>query len=367
MPAEQEGTTYKTKTAGIGIRWFDENGMRRRKTGFTSESKARKWLRDVEFPRMRGDTITPTPTTLGEHVDRYLDAHTVGRDPKTIDVLRFRLAYASRVFGDLQLHELERRVPELAAWTTTLPAGSRYGIVQALRQCLEAAVRWNLIKTNPAKRAGTNPQPERDEVQPFEPDEVEKIAAELGATYGAVAIIGAHCGLRPSELVALEWRDVSDVITVERAFSYGQVKSPKTKGSRRRVPVPSRAQQALEGLPRTLRTRLVFPAPRGAHIDIRNWRKREWQPALEAAGLWVRPAKGQVGAPCPRPYTLRHTYATWSLSAGVPAYDVARYMGTSVRMLDLTYGHLIRGSEEVARDRLDAFTSGRSGQEVATS
>jgi hypothetical protein len=32
-------------------------------------------------------------------------------------------------------------------------------------------------------------------------------------------------------------------------------------------------------------------------------------------------------------------------------------MGTSVRMLDLTYGHLVRGSEAVARDRLDVFTA----------
>ena len=79
--------------------------------------------------------------TLSDHVENYLDAHSVGRDPKTIDVLRFRLAYATRVFGGLHLDELERRVPEVAAWTRTLPEGSRYGIVQAFRQTLEAAVR----------------------------------------------------------------------------------------------------------------------------------------------------------------------------------------------------------------------------------
>jgi len=32
-------------------------------------------------------------------------------------------------------------------------------------------------------------------------------------------------------------------------------------------------------------------------------------------------------------------------------------MGTSLRMIDLTYGHLVRGSEEAARTRLDAFTA----------
>ena len=53
---------------------------------------------------------------------------------------------------------------------------------------------------------------------------------------------------------------------------------------------------------------------------------------------------------------LRHTYAAWALAAGIPAHDLARYMGSSLRMIDLTYGHLVvRGSEEAARTRLDAF------------
>jgi hypothetical protein len=57
------------------------------------------------------------------------------------------------------------------------------------------------------------------------------------------------------------------------------------------------------------------------------------------------------------------------LAAGVPAYDVARYMGSSVRMLDLTYGRLVKGSHTAARERLDAFTAAahdRLGQESAT-
>ena len=92
---------------------------------------------------------------------------------------------------------------------------------------------------------------------------------------------------------------------------------------------------------------------------MRNWRKREWRPAVEASGLWTPPPKGQpVTVPCPRPYDLRHSYAAWSLAAGIPAHDLARYLGSSLRMIDLTYGHLVRGSEEAARARLDAFTAG---------
>lgn len=56
----------------------------------------------------------------------------------------------------MPLHDLERMSGELASWFATFPDGSRYGIVQALRQTLEAAVRWGDMNNNPAKLAGRN-------------------------------------------------------------------------------------------------------------------------------------------------------------------------------------------------------------------
>ena len=38
------------------------------------------------------------------------------------------------------------------------------------------------------------------------------------------------------------------------------------------------------------------------------------------------------------PYALRHTYAQTLLATGEPALAVARYMGTSVGILDRTTG-----------------------------
>ena len=194
--------------------------------------------------------------------------------------------------------------------TRTLPTGSRYGIVAALRQSLEAAVRWELISTNPAKRAGSNPQPKREEVEHFEPDEIERLAEELGLIYGPLVIVAAFTGLRPSGGRGSSG-DVDrqeGVLRVERAFSYGQVKAVKTKGSRRRVPLPARAAAALELVPRRLDRRLVFPGPRGAQLStLRNWRKREWKPALEAAGLPTTPTV----RPAPLPLRCR------MLAAGV--------------------------------------------------
>jgi integrase len=196
-----------------------------------------------------------------------------------------------------------------------------------------------------------NPLPKREEIRPFETwADVDAVADELGPTSGAIAVFAAATGLRPEEWLALEWRDIDlreRVVTVRRAYSGGVLRDwGKTERSRRRVPLRQKAVEALETLPRRLDTRLVFPALRGAHMNLHNWRAREWKPAIRAAG--IQPER--------RIYDLRHSYyATWSLAAGVSLFSLARRMGASVDMIDRTYGHLAPDAESYERELLDAF------------
>jgi integrase len=90
--------------------------------------------------------------------------------------------------------------------------------------------------------------------------------------------------------------------------------------------------------------RLVFPAARGAHLDLDNWRRREWQPALEAAGVDRR-----------RIYDLRHTGISNWLAAGIGVFEVSRFAGTSLAMISSTYGHLTVGATASAAARMDSF------------
>src|SRR5262249_54907216 len=102
-------------------------------------------------------------------------------------------------------------------------------------------------------------------------------------------------------------------------------------------------------LPR--REGILFPAAGGGRINIDNFRTREWTPALKAAGVEHR-----------RIYDMRHTFATWSLAAGMSIFTLSRRMGTSVQMIDATYGHLARDAEDQDRGLLDAYDEAENGR-----
>jgi integrase len=161
-------------------------------------------------------------------------------------------------------------------------------------------------------------------------------------------IVAAWCYLRPAELLGLERRDVGDGVL--------NVRGTKTARSKRTVPLPVPARQALEEVPARIDSRLLFPSPAGTPYELCNFRRREFNLAREAAGL---PEDVTM-------YTLRHSGISWALAAGIPPSDVARFGGTSVTMLERVYAHLLESSAEAARARLDAF-SARLGQDSATS
>jgi integrase len=65
---------------------------------------------------------------------------------------------------------------------------------------------------------------------------------------------------------------------------------------------------------------------------------------------------------------MRHTFATWSLAAGTGIFTLARRMGTSVKMIDATYGHLAQDAEDQDRGLMDAYdaASSASGHAMGT-
>jgi integrase len=84
-------------------------------------------------------------------------------------------------------------------------------------------------------------------------------------------------------------------------------------------------------------------------LNLDNFRRRAWAPAIEAAGVRT-PA---------RIYDLRSTFASDALAAGVSVFELARIMGASVHMIERHYGTLLDGATDGIAGRLDALDAGR--------
>jgi integrase len=333
------------------------DGKRRRVSPFPSRSAALAHYHETIEPSLRGEPVPVPELTLAEFVPIYVERHAANVRQRTIRSLRQRLGYATRAFGGVPLRDLERMGRELAAWRTTLPERSRYDVMRALRQALEAGVRWGYLTRNPAKAAGRNPQPPPREVRAFTAAEIEAIAAELSPMFRPLPAFAAATGLRPQEWQALERRDVdrsAGLLNIRRTVSSGEiVELGKTGRSRRQVPLSPRALDAIDALPARLDSRYLIPARRGGVFDLHNFRRRERAPAVEASGVRT-PA---------RIYDLRSMFASNALAAGIAVFELARIMGTSVAMIERAYGTLIEGAGTDIARRLGAFE--RSAEQSA--
>jgi integrase len=93
---------------------------------------------------------------------------------------------------------------------------------------------------------------------------------------------------------------------------------------------------------------LVFSHTEGGPLDYNRFRRRYWQPAVEAS----------VGPPC-TPHDLRHTHVAMLIADNQSARYIADRLGhESTRTVLDVYGHLYEGLDEAAMEGLERLRAG---------
>lgn len=339
MPAEARPRARRLPSGKWQLR-YTVAGEVRSGGAFSSKTDALNHYRDVVEPELQGRTVARRDITLTELVDTYLERHGKITSPATVATLRWRMKRVLKDYGDTTLVDLERMTDEIAGFAATLPDRFRYPVMSAFRQTCAAGVRYGYMAVNPAKLAGKNPAPPPRSVRVFSLKELEALSEELDRRGAAAIRFAAATGLRPSEWASVERRDI------DRTKRILTVRGTKTKRSFREVPLTAPALQALDSLVARLDSPYVFAGPKRGPFDVHNFRRREWNPAVESSGI-VRPA---------RLYDLRSTFASNALAAGITVYELARIMGTSVSMIEAHYGALLDTAHDSLLERLEAVS-----------
>ena len=251
-------------------------------------------------------------------------------------------------FGHLAIQELKPAV--LRPWIRSLQVTAKTvsNILLPLRAIVEQALNDELIESNPFDKIAVGKlinarQSKSDfKVDPFTFAEINQIlAAPAHEQIQNLFQFAFFTGLRTSELIGLEWRDVDwneKIIHVVRAVVKKQVKYPKTRAGEREVKLLPPALEALERqkihtMDQGLR---VFHNPRtdAPWETDHQIRRTAWIPALKKSGVRYR-----------NPYQTRHTYASMMLSRGERISWIVEQMGhVDPQMLMRTYGKWIPDS-----------------------
>ncbi len=261
------------------------------------------------------------------------------------------------VFGDRALSSITHL--EVRAWVAELstrkaPATVRLA-AQMLAKIMGAAVDGGLIANNPCDRVPL-PSIQREEMRFLTPEEVERLASAIAPRYRALVLVGAYGGLRIGELAGLR-RGRVDVLRgrVDVAETCVEISGhlifnqPKTRAGRRSLTLPRTVMTELNEHLATYTApdagALVFTAPEGGPLRVPAWRRRQWAPAVKAAGL--EPL---------RPHDLRHTAVALWIASGANPLEVSRRAGhTSTSFTQDRYGHLFPEADRRLAERLEAI------------
>ena len=211
------------------------------------------------------------------------------------------------------------RTPDLAAWRATLPGAVAAPALPLVPAGARAGGHLAADRPQPVR---PDPQPARQARREPRDPPVRGLGRGRGDRRradprlpGAPGRSSSAPGCGPEEALALEWQRHRHGRTrsrrIERVHSQGRTKPcKKSDRQRRRVPLRARVLEALDGHPRRIDTPARVPRPRRRLPQARRRSAcATGQPALRAAGIEHRGV-----------YACRHTFAAWSIAAGVQLF-----------------------------------------------
>jgi integrase len=415
------------------VKWREPNGRHRTKGGFPTKRAASAYATKVEDARLRGVAFDPQAgkVLFRDAAAKWLESR---HDLKETTLAAYRDALAptaektvqrhkrlanlriDAVFGDYPINRITRDY--IRDWVARMKsAGKKPSTIRnayfLVRQVLGQAVVDGLLESNPADYVKLPTDYNSGRTATVDDPTLFLTAAQVAALVSAtpwpfdvLVHLAAWSGLRAAELAGLVVGDLSlpppnlnpnaparpGALQVERTAAWfgsdPRYITPKTKGSRRAVPLTAASTAKLRAYlaehpradepdaplfpgaslraprPTGVRAPAIEPGSRAkahrqasalANLSVAEAGARlvlDWDAPLRHANFYkavYRPAvlrANRLTSSAALPtglkfHALRHTYASLCIAAGRPALEVARFMGhAKPSTTEAVYAHL---------------------------
>jgi integrase len=336
------------------------------KRGFRTRRDAELFLNSVEVSKARGEFIDATAARalVGPLGAAWLarQTHLKPSSYRPVESAwrnHVLPAWGKVAIADIQKTAVQQWVSEMTlgdpnATPPRKPKGATlviraYGVLAAI---LDDAVSDNRTLRNPA-RGVTLPRKVKKPHVYLSHDQVH----ELSAASKYPVLVLAYCGLRWGEATGLRVKHLDmlrrRLMIEENAVQVGsviEVGTPKNH-KKRTVPFPRFLSERLAGqCAGKGRDDLVFPGENGHHLRLAR--------VHEDNMSWFAGAVKRSGVPRITPHDLRHSAASFAVSAGANVKAVQKMLGHSSAAMTLdVYADLFDGDLDSVSDALDHAVS----------
>jgi integrase len=318
----------------------------------------------ASFAKLEGRNYSPSPKdiSIGDYIKKWssevvplYDSHIKRGDYLAILSCWIRPYFAEKCFHDLTKLEMQKFVSTFA-----LKIGKNKGkrlsraraanIITVLRALYEDAIdeyHWENVP-DPFRKINKflpNTPPQVREIFRF--DEWLQIVQSVHPWYKPMIEFMMLTGCIHSEISGLHRTDIRfDHIMVHQSIVRKVESSTlKTRYRIRKIPVTQRIRTILDEVLARTNSIYVFAEPDSSPYLREGFVEDFWTPAIRTAGVFYRP-----------PYSIRHSFAAWSLLVGIDPLRLVRLMGHgSKQMVFEVYGNYIDGLEKDYWDIINYF------------
>ena len=288
---------YRVRNAGKQTGWEEKSfTLRDCKTMKAAQKGLDRILDDLN----RGDGVLEEPERVPfDHVlDRLWPNHldTQGVKPSTRRSYSVMVAkwikpfFSGKLLNDITPIAIGDFMASLK--NKELSQQYRLNIYSVLRVIFELAVDYKLLPASPIRSKIHRPKVDRGEKSVWTADQAAAVIQAVPPDFHAAIATVAVTGLRASELIGLQWRDVDlarSTIKVQRGGVRRQVDTTKTRSSRALIRIPEPLVGILEAHRKQTRfdgpKDFVFAEPDGRPITCDKLRRRAIYPALDKLGI----------------------------------------------------------------------------------